>query len=85
MYAAHMQRALGATMLFQIPDEEKFLFKDTVTAEESKRWAFENILDIIVRAPRWTVSAADSYSTTSLLSATLATRLQALRSAAFLP
>ncbi len=34
-------------MLFQIPDEEKFLFKDNLTLEESKKWAYENILDII--------------------------------------
>ncbi len=47
IYAAHLQRTLGATMLFQIPDEEKFLFKDNVSLTDSKSWAFENILDII--------------------------------------
>ncbi len=47
LYAVHLQKALGATVLFQIPDEEKFLFKDNVTLEESHKWAYDNILDII--------------------------------------
>jgi tryptophanyl-tRNA synthetase len=47
LYAVHLQKALGATMLFQIPDEEKFLFKDNVSLADSQQWAAENILDII--------------------------------------
>jgi tryptophanyl-tRNA synthetase len=47
VYAAHLQRVLGATMLFQIPDEEKFLFKQNVSLADSQAWARENILDII--------------------------------------
>lgn len=47
LYAVHLQKTLGITMLFQIPDEEKFLFKDDLTLEENKKWAYDNILDII--------------------------------------
>lgn len=47
LYAAHLQRETGATMLFQIPDEEKFLFKDGVSPADSQVWAHDNILDII--------------------------------------
>jgi tryptophanyl-tRNA synthetase len=47
LYAVHLQRMTGATMLFQIPDEEKFLFKDGIELADSKAWAYENILDII--------------------------------------
>ena len=47
LYAVHLQRATGATMLFQIPDEEKFLFKDGLQLADAKAWAYENILDII--------------------------------------
>lgn len=47
LYAVHLQRALGATMLFQIPDEEKFLFKDNISLEDGTHWAANNILDII--------------------------------------
>jgi tryptophanyl-tRNA synthetase len=47
LYAVHLQKKLRLPMLFQIPDEEKFLFKDNITIEQSKEWAHENILDII--------------------------------------
>jgi tryptophanyl-tRNA synthetase len=47
LYAVHLQRATGAFMLFQIPDEEKFLFKEGLALADSKAWAYENILDII--------------------------------------
>ncbi|MEM5878232.1 MAG: tryptophan--tRNA ligase, partial [Candidatus Aenigmatarchaeota archaeon] len=36
-----------ANLLFQIPDEEKFLFKDNLSLEETNKWAYENMLDII--------------------------------------
>jgi tryptophanyl-tRNA synthetase len=47
IYAAHLQKKLGATMLFQIPDEEKFLFKDNVNWETAQEFLETNILDII--------------------------------------
>lgn len=47
IYAVHLQKTLGATMLFQVPDEEKFLFKDGLTLAGLKKQAYEDILDII--------------------------------------
>lgn len=46
MLTKWLQDKLNAPLLFQIPDEEKFLFKD-ISLEETGRWAKDNILDII--------------------------------------
>jgi len=42
-----LQDKFKVNFLFQIPDEEKFLFKDNLTLEDTKKWAYDNILDII--------------------------------------
>ena len=42
-----MQDHFDLPLLFQIPDEEKFLFKDNLSLRETHHWAYENILDII--------------------------------------
>ncbi|MBI4177003.1 MAG: tryptophan--tRNA ligase [Candidatus Aenigmarchaeota archaeon] len=47
LFTKWLQDKFGATLLFQIPDEEKFLFKDNLTFDDTKKWAHENILDII--------------------------------------
>lgn len=47
MFTKWLQDKFGATLLFQIPDEEKFLFKDNLTFKDTEKWAHENILDII--------------------------------------
>ena len=47
IFTKWLQDKFKAPLLFQIPDEEKFLFKDNLTLEETRRWARENILDII--------------------------------------
>ena len=47
MFCKWLQDKFGVTLLFQIPDEEKFLFNENLTLEETKKWAHENILDII--------------------------------------
>lgn len=47
MFTKWLQDKLNATLLFQIPDEEKFLFKDNLSLEKTKEWAYNNILDII--------------------------------------
>ncbi len=47
MFTKWLQDNFNATLLFQIPDEEKFLFKDKLSLEECKKWADDNILDII--------------------------------------
>lgn len=47
IFAKWLQDKFNSPLLFQIPDEEKFLFKDNLSLEETRRWAYENILDII--------------------------------------
>ncbi|RKX44613.1 MAG: tryptophan--tRNA ligase, partial [Thermotogae bacterium] len=42
-----LQENFGVNLYVQITDDEKFLFKPNLTFEETKRWAYENILDII--------------------------------------
>ncbi len=47
IFTKWLQDTFDATLLFQIPDEEKFLFKDNLTFNDTNKWAYENILDII--------------------------------------
>lgn len=47
MFCKWLQDEFDANLLFQIPDEEKFLFNESLTLEDTKKWADENILDII--------------------------------------
>lgn len=47
IFTKWLQEQFSATLLFQIPDEEKFLFKANLSLDECKKWAYENILDII--------------------------------------
>ncbi len=47
MFTKYLQDAFKAPLLFQIPDEEKFVFKDGLSLEDTHKWAMDNILDII--------------------------------------
>lgn len=47
MFTKWLQDKLGMNLLFQIPDEEKFLFNQKLTLEDTKKWAYDNVLDII--------------------------------------
>jgi tryptophanyl-tRNA synthetase len=47
MFTKWLQDKLGCVLLFQIPDEEKIFFKEGLTFEDTKKWAYDNILDII--------------------------------------
>jgi len=47
IFTKWLQDKFKAKLLFQIPDEEKFLFKEELTLEQTKKWAYDNILDII--------------------------------------
>ncbi|ASI99373.1 tryptophan--tRNA ligase [Thermococcus celer] len=42
-----LQERFGVNLYIQITDDEKFLFKERLTFEDTKRWAYDNILDII--------------------------------------
>jgi len=46
LFTKWLQDRLGLRLLFQVPDEEKYLFKDT-TLEEAKQWTEDNLLDIV--------------------------------------
>ncbi|MBI2657255.1 tryptophan--tRNA ligase [Candidatus Woesearchaeota archaeon] len=47
IFCKWLQDKFDVNLLFQIPDEEKFLFNENLTLEDTKKWAHENILDII--------------------------------------
>lgn len=47
IFTQWLQERLGLRLLFQIPDEEKFFFKEGLTLAETEKWTHENILDII--------------------------------------
>jgi len=47
MFTKYLQDKFGSKLLFQITDDEKFLYGQDRTREETKRYTYENILDII--------------------------------------
>ncbi len=47
IFTKWLQDKFDVDVWFQFPDEEKFLFKDNITLEETKKWTYENMLDII--------------------------------------
>jgi tryptophanyl-tRNA synthetase len=47
MFTKWLQDKFNVELWFQFPDEEKFLFKDELTLEDTKKWTYENALDVI--------------------------------------
>ncbi len=47
MFTKWLQDKFDAKLLFQLTDDEKFLFKEDLTAEDAKKYAYENALDVI--------------------------------------
>ena len=47
MFTKWLQDRFDVELWFQFPDEEKFLFKEDLTLEESRKWLHENMLDVI--------------------------------------
>lgn len=47
MFTKWLQDVYGVELWFQFPDEEKFLFKDNLTLEETEKYTYENALDVI--------------------------------------
>ncbi|MBL7100350.1 MAG: tryptophan--tRNA ligase [Nanoarchaeota archaeon] len=47
MFTKWLQDKFKCELWFQFPDEEKFLFKENLTLEDTKKYLNENILDII--------------------------------------
>ncbi len=47
MFTKWLQDVYGVELWFQFPDEEKYLFKENISLEDTKRYTFENALDVI--------------------------------------
>jgi tryptophanyl-tRNA synthetase len=47
MFTKWLQDKFDVELYFQFPDEEKFLFKDNLTLDDTKKYTYENMLDII--------------------------------------
>ncbi|MDP6459873.1 MAG: tryptophan--tRNA ligase [Candidatus Hydrothermarchaeota archaeon] len=47
IFTKYLQDSYGAKLLFQLTDDEKFLFNEAMSHEDTKRYAYENALDII--------------------------------------
>ncbi len=47
VFTKYLQDKFGAKLLFQITDDEKFLYHDTKSMDEVDKYTYENILDII--------------------------------------
>jgi len=47
LFTKWLQDKFGVELWFQFPDEEKFLFKDNLTLEDTEKFTYENMLDII--------------------------------------
>lgn len=47
LFTRWLQEAFGAKLIFQLTDDEKFLFKEGLSLEETRRYAYENALDVI--------------------------------------
>ena len=47
IFTKWLQDKFDVELWFQFPDEEKFLFKDKLTLEDTEKYTYENMLDII--------------------------------------
>jgi tryptophanyl-tRNA synthetase len=47
MFTKWLQDEFGVELYFQFPDEEKFLFKQNLTLEDTQKFLHENMLDVI--------------------------------------
>jgi tryptophanyl-tRNA synthetase len=47
IFTKYLQDKFGSNLLFQLTDDEKFLYSQTLNREEIKFYTYENILDII--------------------------------------
>ncbi|MEM2922114.1 MAG: tryptophan--tRNA ligase [Candidatus Bathyarchaeia archaeon] len=47
IFTKWLQEKFGVELWFHFPDEEKFLFKEELTLEDTKRFTYDNMLDVI--------------------------------------
>ena len=45
IFTRWLQEKFKVDLWFQFPDEEKFLFKEELTLDDTKHWLYENMLD----------------------------------------
>jgi tryptophanyl-tRNA synthetase len=47
VFTKWLQDKFDVDLWFQLPDEEKFFFKEELSLEETEKWTYENLLDIL--------------------------------------
>ncbi len=47
IFARWLQEKFNAHLYFQFPDEEKFLFRENLTLEDTEKFTYDNALDVI--------------------------------------
>lgn len=47
IFTKYLQDRFDAKLIFQLTDDEKFLFKERFTLDDAKKYAYENALDVI--------------------------------------
>ncbi|MBI5253312.1 MAG: tryptophan--tRNA ligase [Euryarchaeota archaeon] len=47
IFTKYLQDSFDAKLLFQLTDDEKFLFSESLSLEDTKKYAYENALDVI--------------------------------------
>jgi tryptophanyl-tRNA synthetase len=47
LFTKWLQDKFGVELWFQFPDEEKFVFKKNLTLEDTEKYTYENMLDVI--------------------------------------
>ena len=47
MFTKWLQDTFDVELWFQFPDEEKFLFKEGLSLEDTEKWTKENMMDVI--------------------------------------
>jgi tryptophanyl-tRNA synthetase len=47
IFTKYLQNKFDAQLYFQMTDDEKFLYHDEFSLDESQKWAYENALDLI--------------------------------------
>ena len=47
IFTSYLQKKFNVKLLFQLTDDEKFLYNDNLSREQIKQYTYENLLDII--------------------------------------
>lgn len=68
IFTKYLQDAYDAKLLFQLTDDEKFLFNEALTQEDTRGYAYENALDVVALGfdPKKTEIFLDTEYITSL-------------------